>query len=117
MIRNADDVWSLVEARRERYVELSDRVWETPELNYEENRSTAEHRAMLELEGFRVETGIAGLPTAVMGAAGEGVPVIAIRGNFHALAGLGPVDRRAEKRVLQPSGQRRSYGHTLPGPA
>ena len=45
---------------------------------------------MLEAEGFRVERGFAGLPTAVMGEAGEGGPVIAILGEFDALPGLSP---------------------------
>ena len=117
MIRNADEVWSLVEARRERYVELSDRVWETPELNYEEERSAAEHKAMLEREGFRVETGLAGLPTAVMGEAGEGGPVIAILGVFDALPGLSQVAGLAEHRELTVGGNGHACGHNLLGSA
>jgi len=117
MIRNTDDVWSLVEARRDRYVELSDRVWETPELNYEEQRSAAEHRAMLEREGFRVSTGLAGLPTAVMGEAGEGGPVIAILGEFDALPGLSQVAGLAEKQELEAGGNGHACGHNLLGSA
>ena len=54
MLRNTDEVWSLVEAKREPFFELSDRVWETPELNYQEERSSAAHAAMLAAEGFRI---------------------------------------------------------------
>ena len=43
---------------------------------------------MLEREGFRVTPAPAGIPTAVMGEAGEGGPVIAILGEYDALPGL-----------------------------
>ena len=49
---NAEPVWSLVESRRDAFYALSDQVWDTPELNYEERRSADAHRAMLEREGF-----------------------------------------------------------------
>ncbi len=42
------------------------------ELALQENRSCAEHMAMLEAEGFRVTRDVAGIPTAVTGEAGEG---------------------------------------------
>jgi aminobenzoyl-glutamate utilization protein B len=79
-MQNIDDVWRLVEAKEEAFAELSDRVWGTPELNYQERRSAASHAAMLERQGFKVTTGIAGLPTAMVGEAGKGGPVIAILG-------------------------------------
>jgi len=43
---------------------------------------------MLVREGFRITTDLAGIPTAVMGEAGEGGPVIAILGEYDALPGL-----------------------------
>ncbi len=115
MIRNTDEVWSLVEAKRERFFELSDRVWATPELNYEEERSSAEHAAMLEAEGFRIERGLAGLPTAVMGEAGEGGPVIAILGEFDALPGLSQEAGVAERREVEAGGNGHACGHNLLG--
>ena len=81
-MRNADAVWAIVDQKSPAFFELSERVWDTPETNYEEHRSVAEHLLRLEAEGFRVERNIAGIPTAVMGEAGEGGPVIAILGEF-----------------------------------
>src|SRR5260370_28168993 len=75
-MQNVEEIWRLVEAKRQHFFALSDQVWETPELNFAEYRSAAAHRAMLEREGFRVTTGIAGLPTALMGEAGQAGPVI-----------------------------------------
>ena len=84
-MRNSGEVWEIVEAKRDAFFELSDRIWEMPETNYEEYRSSEEHAHLLEKEGFRVTRGIANLPTAVMGEAGEGGPIIAILGEFDAL--------------------------------
>jgi metal-dependent amidase/aminoacylase/carboxypeptidase family protein len=87
-MRNAEKIWTLVDSRKGAYEALSDRIWEMPELAYNEYRSAAEHRGMLEREGFRIEENLAGIPTAVMGEAGSGGPVIAILGEYDALPGL-----------------------------
>ena len=87
-LHNADEVWERVERKRATFTGLSDRVWDMPELNYAEHRSAAEHRAVLDAEGFRVTPGLAGWPTALMGEAGAGGPVIAILGEYDALPGL-----------------------------
>ena len=87
-MQNTEEIWRLVDAKKDDFEGLSDRVWDTPELCYGEFRSCAEHTAMLEKQGFRVTKNVAGIPTAVMGEAGEGGPVIAILGEYDALPGL-----------------------------
>ena len=114
-MQNADAIWRLVEAKQQGFFDLSDRVWHTPELNYQEFRSSAEHAAMLEREGFRVTRGVAGLPTAVMGEFGEGGPVVAILGEFDALPGLSQEAGLAEKRPLAEGGNGHGCGHNLLG--
>src|SRR4051812_1454814 len=87
-MRNTEEIWRLVDAHQDDFIALSDRVWEMPELCYTEFRSCAEHTSMLEAKGFRVTREVAGIPTAVMGEAGEDGPVIAILGEYDALPGL-----------------------------
>src|SRR3978361_2465656 len=99
-MRNDEPIWRLVDSKSPTFCALSARIWGMPELNHQENRWAAEHAAMLEAEGFRVETGIAGLPTAVMGEAGQGGPVIAILGEYDALPGLSQEAGVAEQRPL-----------------
>lgn len=53
-MHNTETIWRLVDERRDDYEALSDRIWELPEICYTEYRSVAEHRALLEKEGFRV---------------------------------------------------------------
>ncbi len=114
-MKNHHDIWDIVDAKSAAYFELSDTVWDNPETNYEEYRSSDAHAAMLEAEGFRVERGIAGLPTAVMGEAGEDGPVIAILGEFDALPGLSQVSGLAEEKPVEAGGHGHGCGHNLLG--
>jgi aminobenzoyl-glutamate utilization protein B len=88
-----------------------------PEICYTEYRSVAEHRAMLEKEGFRITEDLAGIPTAVMGEAGEGGPVVAILGEYDALPGLSQVAGIAEPKELVPGGHGHGCGHNMLGSA
>ena len=85
---NRNALWRHVDRQQERFIALADRVWGMPEVCYTEHRSAAEHTAELRHQGFRVTEAVAGIPTAVMGDAGEGGPVIAILGEYDALPGL-----------------------------
>ncbi|MFI5013930.1 MAG: M20 family metallopeptidase [Hyphomicrobiales bacterium] len=116
-MRNTEDVWRLVDAKEREFAELSDRIWGMPELNYQERRSAAAHAAMLEKQGFKVTTGVAGLPTAMLGEAGEGGPVIAILGEFDALPGLSQEAGIAVKRPMPESHNGHGCGHNMLGSA
>ena len=116
-MRNTEEIWRLVDAKAPEAIELSDRVWGMPELCYAEHRSCAEHTAMLEAHGFRVTKNVAGIPTAVMGEAGEEGPVIAILGEYDALPGLSQEAGIAEPRPLPGDGSGHGCGHNLLGAA
>jgi aminobenzoyl-glutamate utilization protein B len=116
-MQNSEKIWQLVDARKDAYEALSDRVWETPEIAYTEYRSVAEHRAMLEQEGFRITENLAGIPTAVMGESGDGGPVIAILGEYDALPGLSQVAGIAEPKELVAGGHGHGCGHNMLGSA
>jgi hypothetical protein len=96
---------------------LSDQVWGAPELCYGEFRSCAEHTATLERQGFRVTKDVAGIPTAMMGEAGDSGPVIAILGEYDALPGLSQEAGVAEPRPVSGSGDGHGCGHNLLGSA
>ncbi len=77
-----------IENNKKLLVEISDKVWEFAELGLIEFKSSALLADELEKHGFRVERGIAGMPTAFVAAWGEGKPVIGIMGEYDALPGL-----------------------------
>ena len=112
-MQNSDQIWTLVDAKREPFVALSDRVWGMPETCYTEHRSAAEHLAEMQRQGFRVTEAVAGIPTALMGEAGEGGPVIAILGEYDALPGLSQEAGVAEPRPVTPNGNGHGCGHNL----
>src|SRR6202453_2539879 len=116
-MRNSEEIWRLVDAKQDEFNALSDRVWEIPELCYSEFKSCAEHTAMLEAQGFRVTRNVAGIPTAVIGEAGEGGPVIAILGEYDALPGLSNEAGVAEHRPLPGPGFGHGCGHNMLGAA
>jgi aminobenzoyl-glutamate utilization protein B len=72
---------------------------------------------MLKAQGFRVTDNIAGIPTAVMGEAGDGGPVIAILGEYDALPGLSQVAGLAEPKPVEANGHGHGCGHNLLGSA
>jgi aminobenzoyl-glutamate utilization protein B len=114
---NRRDVWRHVDQHRERLIELSDRVWGMPEVCYTEARSVAEHVAELRHQGFRITENVAGIPTAVIGEAGEGGPVIAIMGEYDALPGLSQEAGVAEHKPVEAGGHGHGCGHNLLGSA
>src|SRR6476660_4441480 len=116
-MQNTEKIWRLVDDRKDAYEALSDRIWDMPEICYTEYRSVAEHRAMLEQEGFRITENLAGIPTAMMGEAGEGGPVIAVLGEYDALPGLSQVAGLAEPKELVPGGHGHGCGHNMLGAA
>src|SRR5690348_14199045 len=114
-MRNSEDIWHLVDSKKDEFIALSDRVWGMPELAYTEFKSSNEHVEVLQKEGFRVTRNVAGIPTAVIGEAGEGGPVIAILGEYDALPGLSQEAGVAEPRPIPGNGH--GCGHNLLGSA
>jgi aminobenzoyl-glutamate utilization protein B len=116
-MRNTDRIWDLVDTKREAFEQLADRIWEIPEIAYTEYGSVAEHTAMLNRQGFRITENVADIPTAVVGEAGDGGPVIAILGEYDALPGLSQVAGITEPKPVVQGGNGHGCGHNLLGSA
>lgn len=70
-------------------IALSRFIHNNPEVALEEVRSSAACADFLETRGFRVERGIAGLPTAFSAVTGTGSPRVAYLSEYDALPGVG----------------------------
>jgi aminobenzoyl-glutamate utilization protein B len=68
--------------------EMAQKIWEWAELGYKEKQSSALLADKMAAAGFRVERGVAGIPTSFIATIGSGKPVIAILGEYDALPGL-----------------------------
>ncbi len=78
----------LVDSKKEKFCDLSDRIWDHPEIGLEEFYSSKAIMDILEDEGFKVESDLAGIETAFKGIWGSGYPVIGFLGEYDALAGM-----------------------------
>jgi aminobenzoyl-glutamate utilization protein B len=114
-MRNTEDIWTFVDAKKVTFEKLADEVWAVPETCFGEYKSVALHKQELKNQGFRVTENCGGLPTAVMGEAGEGGPVIAILGEFDALPGLSQEAGATERREVATGGPGHGCGHNLLG--
>lgn len=69
----------------EKFGKISDAIWSYAELGLQEFRSSALLADTLEQAGFKVERGLAGMPTCFVATYGSGKPVIGLLGEFDAL--------------------------------
>jgi len=102
-MQNTEEIWRLVDAKKDDFEALSDRVWGMPEIAYTEHRSCAEHTAMLEQQGFRVTRNVAVDRVRRQ----RTVPVAEVRGSVEARDGT-PTRARALMAALSelPDAQR-----------
>ena len=77
-----------IDENERRIVEVSDRAWEYAELGLLEYKTSKLLSDEIEGHGFRVERGVAGMPTAFVASWGSGKPVIGVMGELDALAGV-----------------------------
>ncbi len=106
-----------VESLRGELHDLSMELWQHAELALAEDASARALADFLEREGFRVERGVADMPTAFVATFGSGRPVIGVLAEFDALPGIGnaAVPRKEARADGYPHGH--GCGHNVFGAA
>lgn len=107
----------LVEEREAVFEQMSDSIWDCPELRFREERASRLQRDLLEREGFRVRSPIGTLDTAFVAEYGSGKPVIALLGEYDALPGLSQTAGLPSRKPLEEGGNGHGCGHHLLGTA
>lgn len=77
-----------VKQNKEKLREISDKIWSYAELGFVEFKSSKLLASELEKHDFKVERGVAEIPTAFVGTWGKDKPVIGVMGEYDALPGL-----------------------------
>ncbi len=77
-----------INQKEKMYGAMAKQIWNYAEVGYQEVKSSALLQQQLQKEGFKVQSGVADIPTAFVATFGEGKPVIGILGEFDALPGL-----------------------------
>jgi hypothetical protein len=82
------EAMQFLDEHTEEFVSISDAIWSYAELGFQEYESSNLLANTLKHYGFKVEIGVAGIPTAISATWGSGKPVIGITGEYDALPGL-----------------------------
>ena len=109
-------VWEGIANDEGDLVALSDAIWRHAETSLEETQSSGSLAEYLEKNGFSVERGVAGMPTAFVASWGKGAPVIGILGEFDALPGISN-QAKPERVPLTEGAPGHGCGHNLFGVA
>ncbi len=114
--RKKTEITASVERHRAELISLSDQVWGFAETALRETRSAKVLADYAEQQGFKVERGVAGLPTAFVASFGQGRPIIGIMGEYDALPGLSQ-KAAPTREVLAEGAPGHGCGHNLFGAA
>ena len=106
-----------IDQHQPRFSALSDSIWDHPETRFTETYSANLLADALEQEGFTLERGVGGIETAFIASYGSGHPVIALLGEYDALAGLSQRSGCATPQPLVENGNGHGCGHNLLGTA
>ena len=105
-----------IDSLKDDLIRLSDEIWSFAETALRENRSAETLAAYAEKNGFSVQRGVAGMPTAFVASYGSGRPIIGILGEYDALPGISQKAQPA-KEPLVAGAPGHGCGHNLFGAA
>ena len=83
------DISRRVDKERQALIDLSLNIHDNPELGFKEEKAAGWLTGYLAKNGFQIEQGIGGLPTAFKAAYGNSKPVVALLGEYDALPEIG----------------------------
>jgi aminobenzoyl-glutamate utilization protein B len=111
-----DDAITSVGRHSSELVGLAERVWSYAETALRERESAEALAAFAQQQGFKVERGVGGLPTAFLAHFGEGRPIIGLLGEYDALPGLSQ-KAQPTRQVVVAGSAGHGCGHNLLGAA
>jgi aminobenzoyl-glutamate utilization protein B len=105
-----------VDEHQEELRRINRSIWNHAEVGLLEVESSRELQAFLGANGFEVEAGVAGMPTAFVASYGSGRPVIAVLAEYDALPGLSQTEEPTRSPRPEASAGH-GCGHSLFGTA
>lgn len=111
---DTSEILASIEARSEQSAETARKLWEWAEVGYQEEKSSGLLQQQLRAQGFSIDAGVAGIPTAFVAEYGKDGPVIAILAEFDALPGINQ-DATPTRQPITGKGASHACGHNLFG--
>ena len=99
-----------IERNRDTFIKISREIWEHPETAFNEKFASKILSDYLKEQGFEVELGYLGIPTAIRAVWGNGKPIIGMLAEYDALPGLSQ-KMCAEKDPVEPGAPGHGCGH------
>ena len=96
-------------------IEVSEKIWDNPELAFHEDMASGLLADMLELDGFTVTRGVANMQTAFLAQYGQGGPVIGFLGEYDALPQMSQKPEEIARAPIVEGGAGHACGHNLLG--
>src|SRR5437868_4140284 len=93
------DLTGQIDSMKKQAQVMVDSVFSFGELGFQEIETSKYLTAILEKEGFKIERGIAGIPTAWLATWGSGKPVIALGSDIDCIPQASQKPRSEERRV------------------
>ncbi|MES2848412.1 MAG: amidohydrolase [Bacteroidota bacterium] len=109
-----DELAINIQSGYDAYKKIALSIWDYAEVGYKEIKSSALLQNTLKDNGFAIEPGVAGMPTAFVATYGSGSPVIGILAEYDALPGLSQ-DSSATKATIANKNNGHACGHHLFG--
>lgn len=103
-----------IDARYDQTAEIAEKLWQWAEVGYQETKSSNLLQSTLKDAGFKIETGVADIPTAFIAEYGKGGPVIAVLAELDALPGINQ-DASPTRNPIEGKGAAHACGHNLFG--
>ncbi len=114
--KTKEEVVKALDNKYDLYAGTAKKIWDFAEVGFQETQSSALLQKTLTDAGFKVETGVAGMPTAFVASYGSGKPVIGILAEFDALPGVSQ-DASPELKPIPGKTAGHACGHHLFGVA
>ena len=111
MDRLANILDGYIEKKRQKLTALSEEIWRYAEVGFQEFRSAQALERCLEDEGFTLEKGVAGMPTAFVARYGSGKPVIGFVGEYDALFDLSQQPGNPQRALFENGTAGHGCGH------
>ncbi len=105
----------ILDGKAEYFGAIADYIWDNPELAFAEHKSAKALIDALEEHGFKIEKGLAGIPTAFKGVFGSGHPVIGFLGEYDALSNLSQRDGVTKEEPIVAGAAGHGCGHNAIG--
>ncbi len=113
-VKKAAITW--LDQKADTFKRINKNIWSYAEVGLQETRSSKELQDVLRANGFAIDAGVAGMPTAFVASYGSGHPIVGILAEFDALPGLSQ-DAVPERQARPDVNAGHGCGHSIFGTA